>query len=148
MIPKDTIVFINIWGLNNIPASLDTSESPMSEFGPDRYKNRTKLASYYAASPDFSSRDHYVYGAGRRLCPGIHLAERSLFVAVAKLLCAFEFRERLDAPVNVDPRTGYMNGAVRVPKNFKCEVLVRPNRQDVIEKEFANVRELLAEFEA
>src|ERR1700733_6302398 len=30
-------------------------------------------------------------GAGRRLCPGIHLAERNLFIAMAKLLWAFSF---------------------------------------------------------
>ncbi|KAH7388705.1 cytochrome P450, partial [Pyrenochaeta sp. MPI-SDFR-AT-0127] len=92
IIPKDTIVFINIWGLNNSPASSDNSELPMSEFDPDRYTNRHNLASYWAASPDFSDRDHYLYGAGRRLCPGIHQAERTLFVAVVKLLWAFEFR--------------------------------------------------------
>jgi cytochrome P450 len=34
--------------------------------------------------------DLYGYGSGRRLCPGIHLAERNLFLGIAKLLWAFD----------------------------------------------------------
>ncbi|KAJ5699992.1 Cytochrome P450 [Penicillium majusculum] len=46
------------------------------------------LASGYAGS---EHRDHLGYGAGRCVCPGIHLAERNLIIGVAKLFWAFEF---------------------------------------------------------
>ncbi|KAF1939540.1 cytochrome P450 2D18 [Clathrospora elynae] len=146
-IPKNSTIIINIWGLNNSPADLDSCDTSMSEFNPDRYAKRIKSPSHYAASSDFASRDHYTYGSGRRLCPGIHLAERTLFVAMAKLLWAFEFKETPGAPVDVDPQTGYTEGLIRTPKPFKCEILVRSGREGVIERELANAREVLEKFE-
>ncbi|KAF1829297.1 cytochrome P450 2D18 [Decorospora gaudefroyi] len=146
-IPKNTTVFLNIWGLNRTPSGPNDSDANMSEFDPDRYANRTHSSPHYAASPEFESRDHYSYGAGRRLCPGIHLAERTLFVAVAKLLWAFEFKEKPGTPIDVDPRTGYTEGAVRSPKPFECEILVRKGRESIIEREFADARDVLGKFE-
>jgi cytochrome P450 len=144
-IPKNAMIIINIWGLNH--TSSHDSEAPLSEFNPDRYANRTQLSPHYAASPDFASRDHYTYGAGRRICPGMHLAERSLSIAIAKLLWAFEFKEKPGAPVDVDPRTGYTAGIVRAPTDFDCDILVRKRREGVIEKEFREAREVLGKFE-
>jgi cytochrome P450 len=145
-IPKNSLILLNIWGLNHDPIEIDTSGSPPSEFNPDRYTNRTQLSHHYAASPDFASRDHYTYGAGRRICPGIHLAERTLFIAIAKLLWAFEFREKPDKPVDVNPQTGYTSGIVRTPKPFECKILVR-GREGVIEREFEDARSVLEKFE-
>ena len=50
------------------------------------YAGVAKLAPELAASSDYEARDHGGYGAGRRLCPGIQLAERNLFLGIAKLL--------------------------------------------------------------
>lgn len=47
-----------------------------------------------------ADRDHFSFGAGRRVCPGYNLGENSLFILTARLLWAFDVR----APV--DPRTG------------------------------------------
>jgi cytochrome P450 family 619 len=57
----------------------------------DRYIGPELLAFDYAVSAEYGDRGHYVYCSGRRLYPGIHLAEWSLFIAVAKLLWAFDF---------------------------------------------------------
>jgi cytochrome P450 len=141
------MVMINIWGLNHSSTLSPSSEAPLSDFDPDRYATRTQLSPYYAASPDFASRDHYTYGAGRRLCPGIHLAERTLFIAIAKLLWAFEFKEQPGKPVNVDARTGYTEGIVRAPVPFECEVLVRRGRERVFESEFGEAGSVLGRFE-
>ena len=119
----------------------------MSDFDPDRYATRIHASSHYAASPDIASRDHYTYGAGRRICPGMHLAERSLFIAIAKLLWAFEFKEKPGRPVDVDPETGFMDGIVRTPKNFECEIRVRQERKEILENEFAEVRNVLGKYE-
>jgi hypothetical protein len=147
------VVILNIWGLNHNPAFASTSsptsnkESPLSEFDPDRFATRTQLSPFYAASPDFAARDHYTYGAGRRICPGIHLAERTMCIAIAKLLWAFEFKEKEGKPVDVHPLTGYTEGIVRAPVPFECEVLVRRGRKKVVEKEFADAGSVLGRFE-
>jgi cytochrome P450 len=153
LIPKNTIVILNIWGLNHTPVSASTSsptsnkEFPLSEFDPDRFATRTNLSPFYAASSDFAARDHYTYGAGRRICPGIHLAERTMCIAIAKLLWAFEFKEKPGKPVDVDPRTGYTEGVVKAPVPFECEVLVRRGREGFIEREFKEVGGVLRGFE-
>jgi hypothetical protein len=147
------MVILNIWGLNHTPASASISsptsnkESPLSEFDPDRFATRTQLSPFYAASSDFAARDHYTYGAGRRICPGMHLAERTLCIAIAKLLWAFEFNEKPGKPVDVDPRTGYTEGIVRAPIPFECEVLVRKGREEVVEREFKGAESVLGRFE-
>lgn len=131
---------LNVWGLHHDPerhADPDT-------FNPWRYKDRTLLAPVYAASSDYENRDHYAFGAGRRICPGIHLAERAMFVAFAKLLWAFEMSEPVDPqtgktiPVDIDPETGYMDGFLNCAKDFKATVRVRSEQhQQTLLREFA-----------
>ena len=82
-------------------------------------------------------------GAGRRLCPGIHLAERNLFAALAKLLWAFSFEKEVDENGRVmEPdtnyATGWNEGLVTCTKNFPCRVVPRsPERVETIMREFA-----------
>ena len=134
---------MNVWGLHHDPIRFPSPDV----FDPDRYKGRTLLASEYAASADFEKRDHYGYGSGRRICPGIHLAERNLFLAMAKLLWAFSFAEKRDVqgrviPVNVDAATGYSTGLLRSPIPFDCEIKLRSEaRQETILKEYAQAEE-------
>ena len=119
----------------------------MDEFLPERFQGFTKLASEYAASANYSGRDHYGYGAGRRLCPGIHVAERNLFIGIAKLLWAFEFREKRGQEVDIDPRSGYSEGFLHCAKSFQCDVLVRSGRKKIIVEEFKMVRGLLSQYD-
>lgn len=140
-IPKGSTIFLNVWALHHDPTRFPSPDV----FDPDRYLGRTLLASEYAASADFEKRDHYGYGAGRRICPGIHLAERSLFLAISKLLWAFSFAERrndgqgrVTIPLNVDPATAYLSGLHCCPKPFSCEIKPRSEaRQQTILKEYA-----------
>jgi cytochrome P450 len=138
-IPKDTLMIINVWGLHNSPRA--EKESLIADFDPGRFEGRTKLASEYAVWPDYAARDRYGYGAGRRLCPGIHLAERNL--SIAKLLWAFDFTKREDFPVDMQPRSGYTEGFLHGAKPFQCDIKLRPGRKDVMMKEFEYVKDIL-----
>lgn len=152
-IPKGTTVLLNVWGLHHEQTHTAEPLSPFV-FDPDRYAGRTAPAPTYAASKDYESRDHYGYGAGRRLCPGIHLAERNLFVGMAKLLWAFEFSEKADDAIDVDPKTGYSEGFLHCANPFACEVEVRgkdemekERRREIVLAEFGKARELFKAFE-
>ena len=138
VLPKGAAVFINVWGLHH-----DESRFPNPDtFDPSRFEGRTKLAADYAASPDYMDRDHYGYGAGRRICPGIHLAEREMFLGVAKLLLAFDFAQKLDnvgnpIPIDTDPATGYSEGILVSPREFECAITPRSEaRAETILREF------------
>lgn len=68
-------------------------------FNPDRYKDdHTTL--YQSAVGDTKKRDNFVFGAGRRLCQGIHIAERSLFLGVSRLAWGFTFTPAKDSEGN------------------------------------------------
>lgn len=143
-IPKGSTIIITVWGLHHDPTRFPSPDV----FDPDRYRGRTLLAYEYAASADFENRDHYGYGSGRRICPGIHLAERNLFLARTKLLWAFSFAEKRDtqgrriSPVDVDAATGYTKGLMQRPKPFDCEIRPRSEaRQETILKEYAHAKE-------
>ena len=137
-IPKGSTVILNVWGLHHDPAHHANPDI----FDPERYAGRTLPASEYVNSPDPEQRDHYGYGSGRRICPGIHLAERNLFLGISKLLWAFQMVPRESArgrpiPVDVDPKTGYSEGFLHCPKPFQAEFRVRSEgRREVIQREY------------
>ncbi|CRG92366.1 Vitamin D 25-hydroxylase [Talaromyces islandicus] len=139
-LPKGTILVLNIWGLNHDEKFYPNSQ----EFDPTRYEHKMLPASEYVGVADHDNRDHYSYGAGRRLCTGIHIAERDLFIAMSMLLWAFNFEQQTD-PVSgqplvpdTDPDTGYIEGLVTCPKQFPCKVTVRSaERKETIMREFA-----------
>lgn len=72
-------------------------------FYPDRFLGTTALsmtAGECINASEINNRDHFSFGAGRRVCPGYNLAENSLFILTARLLWAFDIK----APR--DPATG------------------------------------------
>ncbi|KAL1896114.1 hypothetical protein Sste5346_004854 [Sporothrix stenoceras] len=92
LIPKGSTVFIAVWAMHQN----EELYNDHLKFNPDRFLQHPKLANEYASSPDYHGRDHFGYGAGRRVCPGVHLAERNMWRITAKLLWAFNLKEPLD----------------------------------------------------
>lgn len=119
-------------------------------FNPDRYLDSPALAHEYTASSDFNRRDHYIYGTGRRICPGIHLAERSLWRITAKILWGFEFTKAINPvtrkPVEID-LFAYTSGAAASPKPYKLNIKVRSEaHKTTIEREFAEAQNYMKQF--
>ncbi|KAK1758584.1 cytochrome P450 [Echria macrotheca] len=124
-LPKGSDIFINAYAMHH-----DERRFPNHDvFDPDHYKGFTALASELA-NGDYANRDHYGYGSGRRLCPGIHLAERNLFVAIAKLVWAFNIGPGKDAAgrdiePDVSNETGYSSGFLVCAEDFPCTITLR-----------------------
>ena len=96
-------------------------------FDPSRYASDHQTAAEAASNPDASKRDHFVFGAGRRVCQGMHVAERSLFLAIARLLWAFEFHPKKDQngkEIIPDPNE-LTEGFVVQPKEFMVDIRSR-----------------------
>ncbi|KAI1812311.1 cytochrome P450 [Poronia punctata] len=148
-LPKGTTVILNVWGMHMDPTVWKDPE----KFNPDRYKDHNLLAPEYVAAGDWQKRDHYGYGAGRRICPGMYLAERNMLVSIAKLIWAFKF-ERLNGPdgkplpVDPDPVTGYHNGFLYCAKDYGCKPVVRSEKiRQTILREYDEVdREVFSRF--
>jgi len=91
----------------------DTYEDPMT-FWPERFDGRF---------PDIKDPRSFVFGFGRRLCPGRHLAANSVFIAMACLLSTFDFSKARDVNgTEIDPPIDYSLGP---PKRFPCQITPR-----------------------
>ncbi|PPJ56275.1 hypothetical protein CBER1_00735 [Cercospora berteroae] len=100
-IPAGATLTNNVWAIHMDPKR---SPSPRT-FNPDRFANGPRSL-YESAMGEASKRDNYVFGAGRRLCQGIHIAERSLFLGISRLVWAFDFLPTIetatDKPIKYD----------------------------------------------
>ncbi len=147
LIPKDSTIIINVW---NLHMDEKVFKDPR-EFIPERYSEHPLLASKYAVG-SWEKRDHYSYGVGRRICAGMNIAERNVFIGLAKLLWAFEFDyatgpDGKQIPIDTDPITGYEHGIIHGPREFKFKATVRSEaRKETIMREFEEAQNVFAKF--
>ncbi|KAL9035720.1 MAG: hypothetical protein Q9214_006454 [Letrouitia sp. 1 TL-2023] len=144
LLPKGSTVVLNVWAMHHDKGTWTDPE----HFIPERYESYPALASHYAASGEWDKRDHYGYGAGRRICPGIHLAERNLFIGVAKLLWAFKFGVKQGGDINTSAETGLSQGFLHCVKEYGSSIMLRSEaKRETIMKEFEEAQATFSRFE-
>lgn len=80
--------------------------------------------------------------------PGIHLAERNLFIGVAKLLWAFDFSVKRGEQINISAETGLSQGFLHCVKEYGSSITLRSEvKRDTILREFQNAQTTFAKFE-
>lgn len=87
-------------------------------------------------------RDHFTYGAGRRVCPGVHVAERSLYINIARTLWGFSLDKKMGADKRIiEPETEMVRGFLSVPKHFKAAISPRSLAHvETMRREFEEVK--------
>lgn len=136
-LPKGSQIFVNAFGMQHDAKKFPNPDS----FDPEHYAGVTQLASELA-NGDWEKRDHYGYGSGRRLCPGIHLAERSLFLAIAKILWALNIEPGVDLEnkviePDVSNDTAYSSGFLVCAEKYPCRITPRSQaHKETIMREF------------
>ena len=55
----------------------------------------------------------YVFGAGRRRCPGVHLVEAGLWLVIARIVATLNIRKKVVNGVEVEPEVSYDNAFLR-----------------------------------
>ncbi|KIW98141.1 uncharacterized protein Z519_01725 [Cladophialophora bantiana CBS 173.52] len=142
-IPRGATVVMAVWSVNNDPSLFPNPR----QFDPSRHDSNLSF-SEAAAAPDFRDRDNWTFGAGRRICPGVHIAERTLFLAAARLLWMFEIRKAKDTygrDIDVDMDEVTQSIAAR-PLPFLCNFVPRSDKHvQVAQQEWAEARQLLDE---
>lgn len=87
--------------------------------------NHSLSAAAYINASDPYTRDHFSYGAGRRVCPGVHLAEKSLFLNISRVLWAFNISKKVVDGKEIEPEKGMVPGWMTIPLPFECNITVR-----------------------
>lgn len=141
-IPKGAGVMLNVWAIH-----MDSERHPdPRRFNPSRYSNNLQTAQESATNADASKRDQYVFGAGRRLCQGMHIAERSLFLAISRLLWAFDFEKAQDVNgQDIVPDAGNLTeGLLVLPKPYAAKISPRDTmKAQQVREEWEKMAELL-----
>ncbi|KAJ3576647.1 hypothetical protein NP233_g278 [Leucocoprinus birnbaumii] len=120
-IPKGTVLVLNTYTMHHDP---QRHPDPFT-FKPERYINDGTLSSESANLPDAMDRDHWMFGAGRRICPGMWVAEREVFLAIARMLWAFDMKEIPGEPIDLKEYDG-LSGRSPVP--FRIRMVPRHNK--------------------
>ncbi|KAH9986764.1 cytochrome P450 [Russula compacta] len=117
-VPKGAVVIANTWAILHDPTSYPEPDT----FKPERFLN-----------PDGSLRDDPVlmsaFGFGKRICPGRHLVDTTLFDSVASLLSVFNFvrlKEGWDKPSDYT----YSAKLVNYPDQFPCSFIPRDKKAE------------------
>ncbi|CBX98111.1 similar to cytochrome P450 [Plenodomus lingam JN3] len=121
-IPKGAVVVLNWWAIHYDEKNWEDPKA----FKPERYMGHSASAAHYMNTADARERDHFSYGAGRRACPGVHVAERSLFINVSRVLWGFNIRKKVGKDgKEVEVTDKMMPGFFSVPEPFECDVRPR-----------------------
>lgn len=142
-IPKGAIILLNTWTIHRDPARY---ENP-SAFNPERYIGDTTTSAESANCIDVSRRDHFAFGAGRRICPGMSVADRSMLLGIARIFWAFDVSPKVgsDGLVRLPVQDDFEPGFVAMPKKFEAVVTPRSEgKREIVRKEWERAKEGLA----
>lgn len=117
-IPRGAILVPSTWWFTRDPAVYHDPE----KFMPERY-----LTSFEEPDPA-----GFVFGFGRRICPGRRLADSTIFLAAAKVLATFDISKGRDAGGReIEPEVGIRPGAVASPLPFS--IAVAPRNENIVQ---------------
>ncbi|KAF5372608.1 hypothetical protein D9758_005196 [Tetrapyrgos nigripes] len=129
-IPKGAFILPNVWKMTHDPTIYD---DPMT-FRPERFiATKDK-------SPQKDPRQ-FMFGFGRRICGGRHLADVSIFLACAMVLSVFDITKSHDKDGKIlEPDTEVTSGIASYSSDFKCTVRARSeNAVALVQAELAHL---------
>ncbi|KAK5174015.1 uncharacterized protein LTR77_001095 [Saxophila tyrrhenica] len=123
LIPKGGLLIPNIWYGRQFSKlfthDAQVYEDPMT-FNPERF----------LSSPPPPDPQDFVFGFGRRICPGKLLAETSVWLTVAKSLAVFEISKGVENGVEVEPDIRFTPGIISHPMPFKASIKPRSKQHE------------------
>ncbi|KAF3047192.1 hypothetical protein E8E12_011599 [Didymella heteroderae] len=133
-LPVGSRIHLNAWAIGH-----DSHRHADPErFWPERYQGDLTNSEQSKNSADVKDRDHFAFGSGRRICPGYHVAERSLAIAIMRLVWAFEIVPAPNTKLPLDPRDypGEMPGNPGEHMPVKLRIRSEAKRK-VVNEEYA-----------
>lgn len=136
-IPAGTNIHPNQWAIHRDPSLYPEPETfqPSRWLEPGYPTYREPLTQY----PNITN--YSAFGFGRRICPGQHIAERSLNILVARIAWACDIAKKVgpDGREIDVPLYDYVSGFNVQPKPFAFDLRVRSQKRwDVVQREYMN----------
>ncbi|KAF9230891.1 cytochrome P450 [Melanogaster broomeanus] len=120
-IPKGSMIFSNIWAILRNEKLYPDPHC----FNPNRYLH---LAADNGTDPD---PRRYVFGFGRRRCPGSHLVESSTWLLMVSVIATLNIAKAVDDQGRqIEPEVMFNDYVFRLPSPFKCSI--RPRSEHVL----------------
>ncbi|RDX45836.1 cytochrome P450 [Lentinus brumalis] len=122
-IPAGTVLIANTWACMHDP---QVYEDP-DVYCPERFLKDGQL------DPTVRDPFNYAFGYGRRVCPGRHFAEASLFINTASLLHVFDITPPLDEdgkPIRIEP--AMTDGIICYPVDARCTIKPRSAQAEAL----------------
>lgn len=138
LIPKGTFCVPNTWCINRDKTLYGNDAD---DFNPGRFIDAN--GNVTPALGDTNQEGHISYGLGPRLCVGRHMANNSLFIAIASILWAMTIspiKDEMGKLVIPDTMATDKESVLLRPLLFKCEITPRfPGAENIVSQS----RELL-----
>lgn len=112
-VPKGTRLIFNLWKLQRDP---NIWPDDPSEYRPERF-----LSTHKDVEINGKQFELVPFGAGRRICPGLHFGIQMIHLVLADLLHAFDISKPSDEPVDMTESAGLTNA-----KATPLDVLIAP----------------------
>ncbi|AEO60480.1 hypothetical protein MYCTH_2120504 [Thermothelomyces thermophilus ATCC 42464] len=141
-IPKGASVVLSIWGIHKDEKRYKNPRA----FDPSRYMDDTTTSSESALGPDPTKRDHFGFGAGHRICEGMHVVDRTLFLFISRPVWAFDLSPAKDADGNdiIPNQDDLIGNFLRQPRPFPLGVKPRSeSRAAAVRQAWKDAQELL-----
>ncbi|TFK33723.1 cytochrome P450 [Crucibulum laeve] len=117
-IPKNSVVTGNSWAILYNEADYPDPYS----FRPERFLKDCEI------DPSVKDPEEAAFGFGRRMCPGRHVAQSTLWLAAGCILAYFDLRKAVDSNgIEIEPNREYSVGAILQPLPFPCIIEPRSN---------------------
>lgn len=113
-IPKGALLYPNSWWFTHDPA---VYPDPM-KFNPDRF----------IATPDHvpeTDPRNFIFGFGRRICPGRYVADNALFITIAQTLAVFKIEKLVENGKVVEPEVKFEHEMISHPVPYRISIKPR-----------------------
>lgn len=135
-----TMVHANQWAIHRDPQLYPDPET----FNPTRWLS-SEFPTYQEPLSKFPNLQNFsAFGFGRRICPGMNIAERSLYILTARIAWACKISKKRDsAGREIDvPLYDYTNGFNTEPKAWPFELVARTKQHsEVVHKAWQEAME-------
>lgn len=123
LLPKGGMIFANVWHFTHDPI---VYHDPMV-FKPERFLKTIG----HEPEPDPGM---YVFGFGRRICPGRVLADNTLYLSIAQSLAVFNITRPKDPETGKleEPVVAFKPGVISQPAPYKCTITPRSKEHEAL----------------